>query len=167
MSPLIPAGDPSHLGGHTLLWFTLLGAMSTRAAIPVSPEKDRLMDVVDSCRRGLFRTLYEVKLWRKEITARALRGTVPAAPRLPDFVVIGAQRAGTTSLWENVGRHPGVSLPARKELHFFDFNFQRGISWYRAQFRNCVTPQGIPLVGDASPYYLFHPHVPSRCSALL
>jgi len=169
MALVITADDLLNLGPNILLGLILLAVVWDRTSIPgfASTERRGLMDAINSCRRGILRTLYAVKLWRKEIISRALRGTASAAPRLPDFVVIGAQRAGTTSLWENVGRHPGIRLPARKELHFFDLNFHRGAPWYMAQFRNCVTSEGKVLVGDASPYYMFHPHVASRCSALL
>jgi hypothetical protein len=39
---------------------------------------------------------------------------------MPDFLGIGAQRAGTTWLWVHLRRHPQIWMPRRKELHFFD-----------------------------------------------
>ena len=85
---------------------------------------------------------------------------------LPSFVVIGAQKAGTTSLFRYLGRHPGVSPPRLKEIHFFDLHWDRGISWYRAHFPLHVS--GVPaFTGEASPYYLFHPRVPERMSGVL
>ncbi len=50
---------------------------------------------------------------------------------LPKFVVIGAQRAGTTWLYECLKAHPDVFLPDTKELHFFDHHFDKGESYYR------------------------------------
>jgi hypothetical protein len=70
-------------------------------------------------------------------------------------------------LWDNLRQHPHVRLPAAKELHYFDFNFHRGLDWYTHQFRNCVNHQTPVVVGEASPYYLFHPLAPARCSTLL
>jgi len=93
---------------------------------------------------------------------------------IPDFIIIGAQRGGTTSLYAYLCRHPAVLPAAMKEVHFFDTNFQRGLSWYRAQFPSVMHKRlaeqlhGTPVItGEASPYYLFHPRVPERVAALL
>ncbi|MDP8910954.1 MAG: sulfotransferase domain-containing protein [Actinomycetota bacterium] len=89
---------------------------------------------------------------------------------LPDFLIIGAQRAGTTSLYKYLEAHPSVAPPLLgKGAHFFDTNFGKGEAWYRSHFptrlhmhsaRNAVT-------GEGSPYYLFHPHAPARVARLL
>lgn len=82
---------------------------------------------------------------------------------LPEFLVIGAARAGTTSLYSYLVGHPAVSTPSHKEIHFFDLNFERGLDWYRRHF-HAVLPgnRSGMLTGEASPYYLFHPAVPAR-----
>ena len=114
----------------------------------------------------------------KRGTARALRwfGLLEAGRRaelrirmrqprgLPDVVILGAMKSGTTSLHNYLVQHPGVVEPLRKEVHFFDVNFERGESWYRAHFGREGQP-GLNL--DSSPYYLFHPAVPQRLHALL
>jgi hypothetical protein len=83
---------------------------------------------------------------------------------LPDAVIIGAQKCGTSSLHNYLTQHPGVIPPLRKEVHYFDVNFKQGDAWYRAHFGR----QGEPgLNFDASPYYLFHPLAPERMHALL
>jgi hypothetical protein len=89
----------------------------------------------------------------------------------PDFLIIGAQRSGTSSLYDHLTRHPQVAPAVRKEVHFFDDKFTRGLRWYRAHFpsslyRYCVERlRGHEIVtGEASPYYLFHPAVPRRVS---
>ena len=51
-----------------------------------------------------------------------------------DFVGIGAQKAGTSWLYEGLKRHPRVEFPAGKEIHFWDKKRDLGIGWYRAQF---------------------------------
>ena len=81
----------------------------------------------------------------------------------PDFVIIGAQRAGTTSLYHYLTAHPRVAPAARKELHFFTQYATRGIAWYRSQFPH-DQPNEI-ITGEATPYYLFHPHVARRLAA--
>lgn len=78
----------------------------------------------------------------------------------PHFIILGAQKAGTTSLFSYLGLHPDVVLPESKEVHFFDNKFDRGMSWYRSQFPAGQSAGGI--TGEASPYYLFHPLAPLR-----
>jgi hypothetical protein len=78
---------------------------------------------------------------------------------LPDAVIIGAQKCGTSSLHNYLAQHPGVIPPLRKEVHYFDVNFKRGETWYRAHFGRRGEPG---LNFDASPYYLFHPLVAGR-----
>lgn len=80
--------------------------------------------------------------------------------RDPDFIILGAQRAGTTSLFRYLAAHPRVAAPRRKELHFFSHFYDRGIDWYRAQFPSDRSER--PVTGEATPYYLFHPHAPAR-----
>src|SRR4051812_9675260 len=75
---------------------------------------------------------------------------------LPDFVIIGAQKAGTTSLWRYLVEHPMIVGPAEKEIHFFDGRFDRGEGWYRARFpRRATLVRGATrrLTFEASPYY--------------
>ncbi len=78
----------------------------------------------------------------------------------PDFIVIGAQRAGSTSLYRYLTAHPGIAPARIKELHYFSHHHQRPWAWYRDQF-----PRNLPagmLTGEATPYYLYHPLAPER-----
>jgi hypothetical protein len=76
-------------------------------------------------------------------------------PSLPDFVIVGAQKAGTNMLAFNLSRHPQVfmagNMQNRRELHFFDIeqNWQRGEAWYRDHFRH---PD--KLQGEKTPKYM-------------
>lgn len=92
---------------------------------------------------------------------------------LPNFIIIGGQRCGTTSLYRYLSGHPLVEPSLWKEVHYFDLNYDKGLGWYRAQF-----PLAAPLkygnnkktgfiTGEASPYYMFHPHAPKRAAALV
>jgi Sulfotransferase domain len=83
---------------------------------------------------------------------------------LPDFLVIGAQKAGTTALYAYLRWHPGITGPSWKEVSFFDRHWWRGEAWYRAQF---PLRSGQRLVGEASPSYLFHPLAPERVRSLV
>jgi hypothetical protein len=78
----------------------------------------------------------------------------------PDFVIIGAQKAGTTVLFDMLAEHPQVSLSTVKEIHYFDINFRRGEEWYRRHFDRHIA-------GEASPYYIFHPSTHDRMKALI
>ncbi len=76
----------------------------------------------------------------------------------PSFIIIGAQRCGTTSLYRYVVNHPDIhENKTRKELHFFDNNkwYKKGIEKYWDRF-----PEG--FTGEATPMYLFKPVVPQR-----
>jgi hypothetical protein len=83
---------------------------------------------------------------------------------LPEFLIIGAQKAGTSSLHDHLCQHPMVTPPVTKEVHYFDHSFDRGDSWYRAHF---APRQGEELAGESTPYYLFHPAVPARAASLV
>ncbi len=88
---------------------------------------------------------------------------------LPTFLVIGAMKAGTTSLYEYLKSHPQVFMPDTKELDFFveELNFTRGAGWYRTQFAQAG---GATAVGEASTSYTKFPlyrDVPARIGAML
>jgi len=76
----------------------------------------------------------------------------------PDFIIIGAQRAGTTSLYNWLVDHPRV-VARVKEVHYFDVKYGASERWYRANF---PLRRGDRMTGEASPYMLFHPLVPER-----
>jgi hypothetical protein len=75
---------------------------------------------------------------------------------LPNFLVIGAMKAGTTSLHRYLREHPQVFMPAEKELDFFvaEKRWRRGRSWYEAQF---AAADGAIAIGEASPTYTMFP----------
>jgi hypothetical protein len=93
------------------------------------------------------------------------RATSAVRP-LPGFLVLGAQKAGTTALYAYLRRHPQITGPSWKEVSFFDRHYARGEGWYRGNFPNLARTRG-KLVGEASPSYLFHPLAPERVRALL
>lgn len=92
---------------------------------------------------------------------------------LPDFVIIGTQKGGTTSLYDYLGAHPDIVPALRKEVHFFDLHYGEGLAWYRAHFplraRLALGEHRRgqrSLTGEASPYYLFHPLVAARLASV-
>jgi hypothetical protein len=88
----------------------------------------------------------------------ALRRPTQALRTLPDFLIIGAQRCGTSSMYKYLGMHPKIVPALRKETEYFSNGFGNGLDWYRAHF---------PLRGElpgfrrwtfeATPDYLYHP----------
>lgn len=116
---------------------------------------------------------------RRSVTIKRGLKAVALVPRvltswarpLPDFIIIGAQKCGTTSLYNYLIRHPAVVPAFNKEVHFFDLNFQKGIAWYRAHFPTSVYRSYANrllgqdrITGESSPYYIFHPLAPQRIS---
>jgi len=78
-----------------------------------------------------------------------------------DFLVLGVQKAGTTSLHEMLARHSEISLPAIKETHFFSHvdRAALGRDWYEAQFAKRPNAQ---LKGEIDPEYLYVPSAASN-----
>jgi hypothetical protein len=98
--------------------------------------------------------------------------TISPLKMMPSFLVIGAQRCGTRSLFEYLIQHPSIRKPIVKEIHFFDNYYgayKLGIGWYRAHFP--VNIYGLIkddkdepkfMTGEATPHYMFHPWGPKR-----
>ncbi|MBM2821656.1 MAG: Sulfotransfer 1 protein [Thermoleophilia bacterium] len=96
----------------------------------------------------------------------------PWARARPTFLVIGAQKSGTTSLRRYLSGHPAVLCANPKELHFFNDAYHRGEWWYLAHFpwRTSALAErrrlGVrPAIGEATPAYLFHPRAAERVHA--
>lgn len=83
---------------------------------------------------------------------------------MPAFLIIGAQKSGTSSLYNYLIQHPDIIPPVMrpKELHYFDLHYERGPHWYLSNF-----PFQHPgkITGEKSPYYLYHPLVPERVAS--
>ena len=96
--------------------------------------------------------------------------TATASLRLePGFIMIGAQRCGTTSLFRALAAHPQVVRPPfRKGINYFDLNYYRTADWYRGHFsvaaiaRRAAARYGGPVAFEASGYYMYHPFALER-----
>jgi hypothetical protein len=95
------------------------------------------------------------------------RGALLSAWRreLPELLVIGAAKSGTSSMFFALKQHPMFAAPCTKEINYFDIEFYRGRPWYRAHFP--VRAQEGMVSGDASPGYLWDPRAPRRAAELL
>lgn len=135
---------------------------------PETPGTERLLgEQRDADRHGRRRRRGARR--NRERPGGAEIGGLGGPGQLPDYLIIGAQKAGTSSLYRYIAASPQVALPARKELHFFDVGYDRGVDWYRSQFPPPAAEAGggRRLTGEGSPYYLFHPLAPRRVKALL
>ncbi len=85
---------------------------------------------------------------------------------LPNFLIIGSQKAGTTSLYRILKQHPQIFMPEKKEINFFfkEDEYARGAKAYAAHFSDSANRLAR---GEASPGYICHPEAPKRIHALL
>jgi flagellar biosynthesis GTPase FlhF len=87
---------------------------------------------------------------------------------LPDFVIIGGKKCGTTFLYHLLTQHPLVERAAGKEVHFFNRSFDEGIEWYRRCFPTPRWKAGRrSITGEATPEYLTHPLAPKRMAEVI
>jgi hypothetical protein len=109
----------------------------------------------------------EIFRLRNEIRAakegRAEDEPTVATGALPDFVIIGTMKGGTSFFYHLLSQHPLVELCAKKELHFFDALFDEGIEWYRQCFPAPRLKDGHrTITGEATPGYMFVRRAPER-----
>ena len=88
----------------------------------------------------------------------------------PSFILAGAQRCGTTSLFRALMEHPVILSPVyHKGVNYFDLNYDKGWSWYQGHFpvRAFAAVRtrhngDVPVTFEASGYYMYHPHAAAR-----
>lgn len=115
---------------------------------------------------SLRRTILKVRFaYRKPISVYRM---------VPDFLILGAMRAGTSSLFRYLAMHPSTSPSLRKETRYFSGAYGKGERWYRSHFPTRFSVQLFSqvrssklLTFEASPDYLFHPHAAQRAVALV
>jgi hypothetical protein len=102
---------------------------------------------------------------KKKIFVRPNRGPLLT----PRFLIIGSQKCGTTSLYNYLIQHPNIIAALKKEIHFFDSNYDKGYEWYKSHFSatNEIKKKTDVVSGEATPYYIFHPHSPARVKKTL
>lgn len=100
--------------------------------------------------------------------SRRIRQLIPRVPTLmfrsmPEFLIIGVEKGGTSSVLHYLGRHPDVQLPIVNEIGYFAFGYRRGSLWYRAHF----PIRGTDISGESYPNYLYHPLAPRRIKSAI
>lgn len=85
---------------------------------------------------------------------------------LPNFLIVGAAKSGTSSLWHYLRAHPDVFVPSQKEIYFFDRDhlFRRGADWYASLFAEAGAKKAI---GEATPTYMSSPAAPERMASIV
>ncbi len=83
---------------------------------------------------------------------------------LPNFLICGIQKGGTTSLYHYLKQHPQFYFPEKKEVNYFTFNFDKETTWYEAFFTDWLDQ---PMIGEVSPLYMWYPECPGRIANLL
>ncbi|MDQ2758281.1 MAG: sulfotransferase domain-containing protein [Actinomycetota bacterium] len=118
---------------------------------------------MSASRDGAYRRKSRTRLRRAYTTGRAwVRSLTPGIEgSLPDVIVIGGQRCGTTSLFRYLAAHPDVVTPRSKELNALSLHYGKGADWYAGHFP-AKGPSQRAL--EASPLYLADPRVPSRAA---
>ena len=108
------------------------------------------------------------EIFRLERERRAAHEQWTLTGALPDFVVIGGKKCGTTFLYHLLGKHPLVQPAASKELHFFDALFDEGVEWYRQCFPAPRQEEDgrRTITGEASPY-IAHRYAPERMAQVV
>jgi hypothetical protein len=110
----------------------------------------------------LYQKLY-YQFYKRNIYA--LTGPIRS---LPDFIIIGTARSGSTSLYYNICQHPCVLSAAYDELGFFDSNFHLGLNWYRSLFPTIFSKwivkqkKQFAITGEDTPFYIWNPLVAKR-----
>jgi hypothetical protein len=131
----------------------------------------RKKEEIDKLKERKGRTQQVIFRLERELLAAkgGSEGDEPATGALPDFLIIGARKSGTTFLYNLLSLHPLVEPAASKELHYFDVLFeQESIEWYRGCFPQPRVVKGRrTITGEASPSYLSHPLVPERAARVV
>ena len=133
----------------------------------IKAQKGRL----ENKEREIFRLENELRAAREQLEGIPYGQVAPAKPgtgALPDFIIIGAAKGGTHTLYDLLTRHPHVERAVSKEVRYFSKHFGRGTGWYRSQFPPPRWRDGRrSITGEATPRYLFDPLVPRRMAEVV
>ncbi|MFX1501113.1 MAG: sulfotransferase [Promethearchaeota archaeon] len=114
------------------------------------------------------------KFFKKKFFTKYFRYITSPCRVLPDFIIIGASRSGTTSFYNYLIDHPYIEPAVYKEVRFFWAYFNRGVNYYKKFFptvfhkiyHKYVLRKGF-LTFETSPYYMYHPHAVKRIYSML
>lgn len=118
-------------------------------------QRDRLSEAIECYRTGSYQQAIQ--------TNPNLAQLDWSTPKQlgPDFIIAGASKSGTSSIYYYLSRHPQILLSHKKELDFYWQHYERGVDWYLAHFPS-ITDRPDLLTGEATPNYLRFPQVAQR-----
>jgi hypothetical protein len=99
---------------------------------------------------------------------RGLSGITASSRVLPDFIISGTVRSGTTSLYYNICEHPSVLPASYDEIGYFDSNYHLGINWYRSMFptekemKQVKKETNFAITGEDTPFYFWKKEAAER-----
>ena len=118
----------------------------------------------------------KVDIYRKiryNLLQRHIYGLTSSFRVLPDLLVIGAKRCGTTSLYEYLGQHPCIKKSSHDNIGFFNDNFHLGIDFYKSFFPTIFEKKKVIqknkkfMTYDVTPFYIYHEKAPQRIHQIL
>tara|TARA_Y100000310_G_scaffold80127_1_gene76799 strand:+ start:3268 stop:4095 length:828 start_codon:yes stop_codon:yes gene_type:complete len=118
-----------------------------------------------------LRKIYQVIYY--QFLKRHYYGLTSSSRVLPNFLIIGCVRCGTTSLYYDICQHPSVEKAAYDEVGFFDDNFHLGLNWYRSIFptkkkmEEIRNDTGFSITGEDTPFYIWNDDAVKRIAQLL
>ena len=118
-------------------------------------QQDRVSEAIDCYRKGSYQQAIQTYPYLAKLDWQ------PEKKLAPDFIIAGASKSGTSSIYYYLSRHPQILLSHKKELDFYWTNYKRGIEWYLAHFPS-ITDRADFLTGEATPNYLRFPQVAQR-----
>ena len=125
-------------------------------------KKDVVADIDETRIKNLISSAYH------RFVKRGLSGITASSRVLPNFIIIGTVRSGSTSLYYNICEHPAVLSAAYDEIGFFDSNFHLGINWYRSMFPTQKEMEKVrkhtnfAITGEDTPFYFWKKEAAER-----
>lgn len=106
-------------------------------------NENDLKNIYNMCLKNgkiYFSSNYDNFFKSKRMITKESNFVYPINNRIVDFIIVGAQRSGTTSLSLNISKHPDIFInnnkdPKISEVHFFDINWKKGVSWYKKELK--------------------------------
>ena len=117
--------------------------------------------------KNLTRSIYNI------ILKRGISGITSTWRVLPDFIIIGTVRSGSTSLYYNICSHPSILPASYDEIGFFDSNYHLGMNWYRSMFplksdmERIRSETKYALTGEDTPFYFWKIDAANRIRKIL
>ena len=158
------AGDPAEISEHEE---RKKRAQQERSRLKADLRATKKKARAENIGRKKMKKGAQQEIFQLERELDAAKGQRTVAGALPDFLIIGEKKCGTSYLYHLLGQHPLVEPAASKELHFFDGHFDEGTEWYRQCFPAPRRKDGRrAITGEATPY-MSHPLAPKRVAEVV